>query len=364
MDNEPIDPPSGLRSDAPLAPLTTLELGGRAAYLATATTVGDLVDAVRWAAARGLPLAVVGGGSNLVVADDGFAGVVLHVATRGVAVVNQNDGGALVTAAAGEPWDDLVSFTVADGLAGLECLSGIPGSVGATPIQNVGAYGVEVGEVIAAVDVLDRVTGLLARLGPAECAFAYRWSRFRAEPERFVVVAVTFRLARGPGQALRYHELAELFPVATPPPAEVREEVLGLRRRKSMVVDPADPNRRSVGSFFVNPVVTEAGWERLVAGVVAAGVVARASDIPAYEVEDGRKVPAGWLVEAAGFRRGLRRGAVGLSSNHALCLVHHGGGRTADLLELARDIRDRVEQLVAIRLRPEPAFLGFATPPL
>lgn len=323
----------------------------------------EVREALRWAAAAERPVTVLGGGSNVVVADAGVPGLVVHLTGGWVSLESDADG-LLLRATAGQPWDRVVEASVDAGLAGLECLSGIPGTVGATPIQNVGAYGVEVGDLIEWVRVLDRETLEEGFLGADECRFAYRWSRFRDEPERWVVLEVAFRLTRGRGHPLAYRELAELFQEDSPPPAEVRRAVLGLRRGKSMVVDPEDPNRRSVGSFFVNPVVAAARWPELVARAAAAGVIAGEAEIPRFPVDGGFKVPAGWLVERAGFARGHRQGEVGLSSAHALCLVHHGGGTTADLVALARSIQSRVDELFGLRLRAEPSFLGFSEHPL
>jgi len=363
----PPAPPAGLRHNVPLAPRTTLGLGGAARWYLEAAHAAEVVAALRWAAAEGVEAVVLGGGSNVVVADAGIDGLVVRLGLRGVE--RRADGGAaLVTAAAGEPWDPLVAATVADGLAGLECLSGIPGSAGAAPIQNVGAYGREVAEVLEAVRVLDRESLEERRLAPEACGFGYRDSRFRRDPGRLVVLSVTFRLEPGGAPVLEYPELARAVAAGGGPPGleRVREAVLALRRSKSMVIDPEDENRRnqqSVGSFFVNPVLPAAEAERVAERAAALGVVADPSEVPAFpaggEGEEERKLSAGWLIEAAGFRKGERRGPVGISSRHALALVHHGGGTTAELVALAREIRDRVGERFGVRLRPEPVFLGF-----
>jgi UDP-N-acetylmuramate dehydrogenase len=349
-----------VQRDVLLGPLTTLELGGPARALVEAEEEGDLVDALRWAAGEGIPVAVLGGGSNVVVADGGFPGLVLRMATRGIEVrAGRAERRVHLTAAAGEPWDELVDAVVEEGLAGLECLAGIPGTVGAAPVQNVGAYGQEVADTIAAVRVLDRATLATRELAPAECGFGYRTSVFRRAPERFVVLAVTFRLDPGAPRTVRYPELARALggsPAAPPDVAAVRDAVLALRRSKSMVLDPDDENRRSVGSFFVNPVVDPA-----TADAVAAAAGAGAA-MPRWAAGDGRaKLSAAWLVERAGFAKGTRRGAVGVSSRHALALVHHGGGSAAGLLALAREIRQGVAARFGVVLHPEPVFLGFPT---
>jgi UDP-N-acetylmuramate dehydrogenase len=295
-----------------------------------------------------------------VVGDAGFDGLVVRVVPRGVRSAAK-DGVVLVRAAAGESWDALVARSVARGLAGLECLSGIPGLVGATPIQNVGAYGQEVGETVRAVRVVDRTTGQVSELPAAACAFSYRDSAFKRTPDRHVVLAVTFALRPGGEPAIRYPELRHALGDGSPSLAEVRAAVLALRRRKSMVLDPADPNRRSVGSFFTNPVVPREQSARAIERAVREGLVTRPEEVPVFPAAGGAvKMAAGWLIEHAGMSKGFRRGAVGISSNHALALVHHGGGTTTELLALAREVMAAVEARFAIRLVPEPTLLGAA----
>ncbi|HVU49330.1 MAG TPA: UDP-N-acetylmuramate dehydrogenase [Polyangia bacterium] len=348
-----------IRDDVPLAPLTTLELGGPARHLVEATDEATILEALAWAAARGVPAFVLGGGSNVVVADAGFPGLVVRVATRGRAY--ECAGGEVrLTAAAGEPWDGLVADTVARDLAGLECLSGIPGLAGATPVQNVGAYGQEVADTIRAVRVFDRRDELVLELPPSECAFGYRDSAFRRDPGRHVVLAVTFGLRLNGAPTLRYRELADALGGAQAPTlAATRDAVLALRRRKSMVIDPADPNRRSVGSFFTNPIVRADLAERLAARAAAEGVVASAAEVPRWAAGPGHvKLSAGWLIERSGISRGSRRGPVGVSSAHALALVHHGGGSTAELLSLARHVRDAVRSRFDVTLALEPVLVG------
>lgn len=351
----------GLQSDVPLAPLTSLELGGCAGSLVTIEDVHDAAEAVRWARRHRKPLTVLGGGSNVVVADDGVRGLVLKTALRGLDY-RRDRGAVFATVGAGEVWDDVVQDATVRGLAGVECLSGIPGLVGATPIQNVGAYGQEVGDVVEAVRVLDLETFEDRSLSAAECRFAYRDSLFRRHPGRWLVLEVTFRLRHAGAPTLVYRELqrAVAFREAVPSVAEVREAVLDLRRSKSMVLDPGDPNSRSAGSFFVNPVVPIEGLAKMNRCGRAAGVLTGDDPVPSFELgEELFKVPAGWLIEKAGFRKGMRRGPVGISSAHALALVHHGGGTAADLVALAREIRDGVHKAFGVELRPEPVFLGF-----
>jgi UDP-N-acetylmuramate dehydrogenase len=350
--------PLTIASDVPLAPFTTFELGGPARFFVEAADEDTVAEALAWADQRDLPTFIFGGGSNLLVADEGFDGLVIRMALRGL----HFDGDGRVTAAAGEPWDLLVDETVARGWAGLECLSGIPGLTGATPIQNVGAYGQDVAETIRSVRVLDRGSLGVVEIDGAGCEFGYRDSAFKRAPGRQVVLAVTFALQPGGTPALRYPELVRaLSPTPAPSLADTRAAVLSLRRRKSMVIDPADPNRRSAGSFFTNPLVAPADAARVAAQAVAEGLVASPEDVPRFPAADGMvKLAAGWLIERAGLQRGMRRGTVGISSAHALALVHHGGGTTTELLDLARDVRDRVEGHFGVRLQPEPTLLGVA----
>jgi UDP-N-acetylmuramate dehydrogenase len=351
-----------IRHNVSLAPLTTLELGGTAHAFAEVDTISTARDAVQWAGRHSLPFVVVGGGSNIVVADSGFAGLGLHVGIRGITAESDRDR-VLVTANAGEPWDELVESTVADGLSGLECLSGIPGWVGATPIQNVGAYGQEVAAVIDRVQVLDLTSLEVSDFGPSECGFGYRTSTFREFPGRYLVLSVTFALSRGGLAKIEYQELRRALGMGRtkPSPADVRDVVLELRRGKSMVIDEDDPNRRSVGSFFVNPVVDAMTLEVLEDRARVAGSLTGTEDVPTFPTPGGFKVPAAWLIEKAGFSKGLRRGAFGISTAHALALVHFGGGTSAELIALAKDIREGVRRRFDIELQPEPVFVGFPT---
>jgi UDP-N-acetylmuramate dehydrogenase len=345
------------RAGVPLAPLSTLGVGGPARWYVEAGDEATVLAAVEWAAERHVPLRVLGGGSNLVVADSGVDGLVLRVALRGIA--SRESGGEVeLTAAAGEPWDTVVRLAVERGWAGLECLSGIPGLVGATPIQNVGAYGQEVSDTVAAVRVLDRAAGTAVSLAPAACGFGYRDSAFKSRtPDRYVVLAVTYRLRPGGAPAVRYAELARHLAgrgVAAPTLGDVRESVLAVRRAKSMVLDPGDPNRRSCGSFFVNPVVPAAEAERIAA-------VAGDPAMPRWPEPGGQRVKlaAAWLVERAGFARGHADGAAGISTRHTLAIVAREGARAADVVRVARRVRDGVLARFGVRLHPEPVFWGF-----
>ncbi len=343
-----------------LAGYTTLGLGGPAKALVVASAEDGLIGAVRAADAAGEPVLLIGGGSNLVISDQGFDGTVVHVNTRGVSFERGGDGCLEMAVAAGEDWDDVVAAAVAEGLAGLECLSGIPGRAGATPIQNVGAYGQEVAEVITGVRVFDRLTGLTSVIPNERCCFRYRSSLFRSAGPRYVLLGVTFRLARqARSMPVRYAELASELGVRMGERAgtgEVRSAVLKIRARKGMVLSPGDPDSRSAGSFFTNPVLSAAQ----LAQVEAAARDAGAGQVPRFDAGDGLvKVPAAWLIEQAGFGKGHGGpGPARVSSKHTLALVNAGGATTADLLALAREIREGVRAAFGVTLEPEPILIG------
>jgi UDP-N-acetylmuramate dehydrogenase len=338
-----------------LADHTTLRIGGPARTWLEPGTEADLIDVVHTADETGQPLLVLGGGSNVVVADAGFDGTVVH--TGGLRGARADDvaacSGAFMTVAAGEPWDAFVATTIGAGQVGIEALSGIPGLVGATPIQNVGAYGQEVSQTIARVRVYDRKERRVVTRSAVECHFGYRTSVFKAFPDRFVVLTVSFQFRLGTLSApVRYAELARTLgiePGERAPMAEVREAVLALRRSKGMVVDPDDRDTWSAGSFFTNPVVD---------GALADGLPAEA---PRYPQPDGRvKTSAAWLIEHAGFSRGFGSGLARLSTKHTLAITNRGGATAADVIALAREIRDGVEHAYGVRLVPEPVLVGLA----
>jgi UDP-N-acetylmuramate dehydrogenase len=337
--------------DTLLADLTTLRVGGPAARLVEAHDEASLVEAVTAADAAGEPLLLVAGGSNLLVSDEGFDGTVVVVRSRGVRVESADDcSGATVTVAAGEPWDDLVARAVAEGWTGVEALSGIPGSTGATPIQNVGAYGQEVAQTVARVRVYDRVLRGVRTFAAADCAFGYRSSRFKADPGRHVVLDVTFQLPLGDlGAPVAYAELARTLGVEVgqrAPVAAVREAVLGLRRGKGMVLDAADHDTWSAGSFFTNPVLPDAS--------------ALPDDAPRWPADRGQvKTSAAWLIQHAGFERGHGLpGPAALSTKHTLAVTNRGAASAADLLALAREVRDGVRDRFGIELVNEPVLVG------
>jgi UDP-N-acetylmuramate dehydrogenase len=380
---------SGPRDATVLAGYTTLGLGGPAEKFVAAATEAELIAAVRAADEAGQPVLLIGGGSNLVISDAGFPGTVIHVNTRGLSSATAGDGTVDVTVAAGDDWDDVVAAAVAEGLAGLEPLSGIPGRAGATPIQNVGAYGREVAEVITQVRVYDRQERQIRIVQNEWCSFSYRTSLFKSgRPEslvpwpggaagraagqggasqpwaggqaRFVVLDVTFRLARQPLSApVRYAELAAELGIAMGEQAgigEVRAAVLKIRARKGMVLNPGDPDTRSAGSFFTNPVLSAVE----LAAVEGAAVARGAGQVPRYDAGEGLvKVPAGWLIEHAGFAKGYGApGPARVSAKHTLALVNAGSATTADLLALAREIVAGVRARFGVTLTPEPILIG------
>ncbi|MEV6259865.1 UDP-N-acetylmuramate dehydrogenase [Streptomyces sp. NPDC051784] len=343
--------------DAPLAPLTTFRLGGPADRLLTATTDAEVIAAVREADDSGTPLLVVGGGSNLVIGDKGFDGTVLRIATKGFEL-----SGTELELAAGEVWTDAVARTVEAGLAGIECLAGIPGSAGATPIQNVGAYGQEVSSVITEVVAYDRRTGRTVTLANEDCAFSYRHSRFKADPDRFVVLRVRFGLedAGGLSAPLRYPETARAMGVEQGervPAASASETVLRLRAGKGMVLDPEDHDTWSAGSFFTNPILDEAEHTAFLARVAER----LGADVtpPAFPAGDGRmKTSAAWLIDKAGFTKGYGTGPARISTKHTLALTNRGGATTEDLLALAREVVAGVREAFGVTLVNEPVTVG------
>ncbi|MFF8934975.1 UDP-N-acetylmuramate dehydrogenase [Streptomyces paradoxus] len=343
--------------DAPLAPLTTFRLGGPATRLITATTDDEVIAAVREADEAGTPLLLIGGGSNLVIGDKGFEGTALLIATKGFSL----DGTSLELAA-GEIWTDAVARTVEAGLAGIECLAGIPGSAGATPIQNVGAYGQEVSSTITEVVAYDRRTGDTVTLANEDCAFSYRHSRFKSDPERYVVLRVRFSLedAGGLSAPLRYAETARALGVEAGdrvPLARARETVLKLRAGKGMVLDPEDHDTWSAGSFFTNPILTDTDFATFRARVrerLGDGV-----EPPAYPAGDGHtKTSAAWLIDKAGFTKGYGDGPARISTKHTLALTNRGSATTEDLLALAREVVAGVREAFGITLVNEPVTVG------
>jgi UDP-N-acetylmuramate dehydrogenase len=337
----------------PLSELTTLRVGGPARRMVEARTEDEVVDAVKQADAGKEPLLVLAGGSNVVIADEGFPGTAVVIRSTGVRAERRGED-IDVTVEAGHGWDELVAETVVEGWSGLECLAGIPGSAGATPIQNVGAYGSEVAETIVDVRAYDRVAGEVVVLPASTCGFGYRHSAFK-ETERYVLLSVRFRLRPSlESQPLRYGELTRVLGVpagGTAALGDVREAVLRLRRGKGMVLDATDPDTRSVGSFFTNPVLAADDFAALLTRTPEAP--------PRWDGADGRvKTSAAWLIERAGFARGYGRDGVAISSKHTLALTNQGGGSTKALIELAREIVAGVEAAFGVTLVPEPRLVG------
>lgn len=341
--------PLNIHENVPLAPMTTLQVGGPARFFAEASSEEDVTEAFNYAKIRDIEVFVLGGGSNILVSDAGFNGLVLRIALRGI-----ERNGETLTAAAGEDWDAFVDYCVENGLAGVECLSGIPGSVGGTPVQNVGAYGQEVSETIASVRCFDRTAGVFTELTNEQCGFEYRKSIFNSsERDRYVVLSVTYRLDRGGKAKIAYKELIEHFSGAEPTLTETREAILNIRRTKSMVIEPEDPNSRSAGSFFKNPVISNT-----MAADIAENLLIR--DIPQFRVNEQEvKIPAAWLIENAGFSKGHVLGKAGISSNHSLAIINRGGATATEILELKDLIQNAVLERFGIQLQPEPIFIGF-----
>jgi UDP-N-acetylmuramate dehydrogenase len=349
-----------LLENIPLAPLTTIKIGGPARFFVEARNIVEVQEAFSYARSRGLPLFVLGGGSNLMIADVGWPGLVLKVAIQGIdqRSGHNEDGKILFDAGAGESWDKFVSHAVIARCAGVECLSGIPGSVGGTPVQNVGAYGQEVAETIVSVQVLDTKDGQVRELCPEACDFSYRSSIFNTtERRRFIVLRVTYALTPGGKPRIAYADLKRHFEgrETMPDLAETREAVRHIRALKGMLITPGDPDCLSAGSFFKNPVVSEEQHEDLKLRAAARGLT-----LPSYPaLETRKKVSAAWLVERSGFAKGFGFGRVGISSRHALAIVNRGAATAADVLALKEQIQHRVEEIWGVHLEAEPVMVGF-----
>ena len=347
-----------IQEHVPLAPLTTLGIGGPARYLVEARSENEVFEAVDFARSRGLPLFVLGGGSNIVVSDAGFSGLVLKISITGIGQRDGTSGAVIFTAGAGHDWDKFVEGTVAAGCAGLECLSGIPGTVGGTPIQNVGAYGQEVSQTIEQLRVLDFHSMRVTTLASRDCGFAYRASILNTtERGRYIVLEVSFALRPDGTPTLRYPDLQQFLAAQSKGATlrEVRNAVREIRRRKAMLIVPGEEDARSVGSFFKNPVLPLKDVDQL-----AARLAARGLQLPTYPAADGfLKVPAAWLVEHAGFAKGHTRGQAGISRKHALAVVNRGGATAAEIIDLKSEIQNRVFEEFGITLEPEPVFVGF-----
>lgn len=348
-----------IQENVSLAELTTLKIGGRACFFASAKRESEVVEALNFAEQNNLETFVLGGGSNVLIADKGFNGLVLQVALKGISTAQKKDGIVDVTAYAGEDWDAFCRFCVEKKLQGVECLSGIPGYTGGTPVQNVGAYGQEVSETITTVRCYDRKNKEFVELSNAECSFAYRTSIFNTtEKKRYIVTAVTFALKFGGEPKILYRDLKNYFGDAKPNLEETRRAVLAIRAEKSMVINAEDPNSRSAGSFFKNPIVAKAKFaeiEKLAQKIGLQGV-------PSFDFDEKNvKIPAAWLIENSGFGKGYEFGRVGLSTKHTLAIVNRGGATAEDVLSLKNLIQAKVKEKFNVELKPEPILVGDLT---
>lgn len=348
-----------IQENISLAPFTTFGVGGPARYLAEGRSETEFREALEFASEKRLPLFVLGGGSNLVIADEGWPGLVLRIGLKGIESHSQS-GETLFQVAAGENWDDFVALTVERNCAGIECLSGIPGSVGGTPVQNVGAYGQEVSQTITAVRVMEIGTGRVNELKNRHCGFAYRSSIFNtSERGRYIVLDVGYRLKQDGEPTIQYADLQKFFAdaAATPSLRQVRDAVRQIRQSKAMLLAPGDEDCRSAGSFFKNPLVNaeEAARIQALAHKRVPGKI-----LPQYAAEQGKiKLSAAWLVEQAGFHKGYTSGAVGISRKHSLAIVNLGAATAREIIALKREIQEKVFEFWGVRLQPEPVFVGF-----
>lgn len=349
--------PMLFRENVPLAPLTTMQAGGPSRYFAEARTTAEVVEAFQFARARNLPLLVLGGGSNVIVADQGWPGLTLKVAISGIR--ERCEGSKILfCVGAGEEWDRFVAHAVARNCAGVECLSGIPGSVGGTPVQNVGAYGQEVSQTIDSVLTFDRKHSQIRELSGQACAFSYRSSIFNSsERERFIILEVIYSLTPSGSPHVEYADLKKRFAGQSSPPtlAETRDAVLKIRASKGMLITPGDADCRSAGSFFKNPVLSSEQYTEVLARAASRGL-----QLPAYPALAAQhKVSAAWLIEHSGFSKGYVAGRVGISSKHALAIVNLGGATAAEILALKADVQARVKEAWGVELQPEPVMVGF-----
>ncbi len=346
-----------IQNDISLAEFSTFKIGGKARYLIVAQDESDVIKGIEFAEKKKLATFILGGGSNVLISDTGFNGLVILIALRGIKISAEQDGKAFITAQAGEDWDEFVAFCVEKKFQGIECLSGIPGFVGGTPVQNVGAYGQEVSESIFSVKVFDRQTKQIKELTNKECGFAYRTSIFNTtEKNRFVVLAVTFVLTSGGKPQISYADLQKRFENKTPDLKETRDAVCEIRAIKAMLVRQTGADARSAGSFFKNPIVSNEKFAELKKIAEALKI----ENIPQYKVDERHvKIPAAWLIEKAGFYKGFTRNNAGLSTKHTLALTNRGGATAREILELKTEIQNKVNKLFGIELTVEPVFVGF-----
>jgi len=350
-----------LSENVPLAPLTTIGVGGNARFFRRAESVDDVIEGLEWARMNDVPVFVMSGGSNLLISDRGFPGLVIQIALKGITILSE-DAKVMVRVASGEEWDPFVAFCVDRGYAGVECLSGIPGSIGATPIQNVGAYGQDVSETIVRVEAWDRKERKTVTLSSEECHFGYRQSRFKnEEPDRFVILSVDYALMPDGSPAVRYPDLEKYLAgrnIGKPTLGDVREATREVRRRKGMVIDPADPDTKSCGSFFMNPILGEEAHRTWIER--ARKLVGSDERIPSFPGGEGKiKLSAAWLIEHSGFQKGFTLGRAGISTKHTLAVVNRGGATAEEILALVRMVQDKVRERFAVEIHPEPNMIGF-----
>lgn len=350
-----------IQENVSLAPLTTLKVGGAARFFVEARTENEIIEAVSWADEREIPLLILGGGSNLLISDGGFGGLVLKTSTKGIDEYSER-GYVDLTVQAGENWDEFVAYCVRNNHHGFECLSGIPGTVGASPVQNIGAYGQEVSQTISEIKCYDRLEKKIVFLangkdGKYDCGFAYRQSIFNTtEKNRYVILAVSFYFFHQGTPNIVYRDLQQYFGDKTPTLQETRDAVLQIRRAKSMVIDENDPNSRSAGSFFKNPIVSNEKYAEIARKANADGI----ETVPSFPIDEHSvKIPAAWLIEKSGFYKGYKLGNAGISNNHALALINLGAAQAQDIINLKEEIQAEVENAFDIALRPEPEFVGF-----
>ncbi len=350
-----------VQENVPLAGLTTIKIGGAARFFVRAGNETDVVKALEFAEQNDLKIFVLGGGSNVLIADEGFDGLVLQIALKGVSVAREKGDIVRITGGAGEDWEKFVALCVERNLQGVECLSGIPGTVGGTPVQNVGAYGQEVAETIVAVRCFDRRAKEFVDLSNGQCGFAYRTSIFNTtDKNRCIVLAVTFALRKNAFPKIVYRDLQNFFGEKQPSLAETRQAVLEIRRAKSMVIDEKDINSRSVGSFFKNPITGKKQFAEIEARARQSKIIAATENLPSYIVDENNlKIPAAWLIEKSGFGKNFKFGRVGLSANHTLAIVNLGKATARDVLALKDEIQKKVKEKFGVELKPEPIFVGF-----
>ena len=350
-----------IRENVSLAEFTTLKIGGRAQFFCAAQSEDEVRKAVEFAERNNLKIFILGGGSNVLIADEGFDGLVLQVALKGISIVQVDNETVNVTVQAGEVWEQFVAFCVAENLQGIECLSGIPGFCGGTPVQNVGAYGQEVSETIVSVKCFDRKTKESVQIFNQRCGFAYRSSIFNTtEKNRFIVLSVTFALSQNGAPKILYRDLQNYFGEKNPNLQETRQAVIAIRAAKSMVIGDKDENSKSVGSFFKNPIVSLEKFREIERQTKNLKIIQEGENVPNYKVDDKSvKIPAAWMIEKSGFEKGYKLGNVGISTKHTLAIVNLGGASAEDVLKLKSEIQNKVKEKFDVLLTPEPIFVGF-----